>query len=40
MNGRARSSTVLAQEAAGKALWTDDAFERAWSDGDDSPRAV
>ena len=38
--GRARSLTVLAQEELGKALWIYDAFERAWSDGDDSPRAV
>lgn len=38
--GRARSLTVLAQEELGKALWVYDAFERAWSAGDDSPRLV
>lgn len=38
--GRARSLTVLAQEELGKALWVYDAFEGAWSAGDDSPRLV
>lgn len=38
--GRARSLTVLAQEELGKALWIYAAFEKAWSEGDESPRAV
>lgn len=32
--GRARSLTVLAQEELGKALWIYDAFQLAWSRGD------
>lgn len=38
--GRARSLTVLAQEELGKALWIYAAFERAWSEGDQEPRAM
>ncbi|MCD0450418.1 AbiV family abortive infection protein [Actinocorallia sp. API 0066] len=38
--GRARSLMVLAQEELGKALWIYDAFEDAWSQGDETPRAV
>ncbi len=38
--GRARSLTVLAQEELGKALWVYAAFEKAWSEGDETPRAV
>jgi AbiV family abortive infection protein len=38
--GRARSLTVLAQEELGKALWIYAAFEKAWSEGDETPRAV
>lgn len=38
--GRARSLTVLAQEELGKALWVYDAFQSAWSQGDEKPRTV
>jgi AbiV family abortive infection protein len=38
--GRARSLTVLAQEELGKALWVYETFERAWSEGDETPRTV
>jgi AbiV family abortive infection protein len=38
--GRARSLTVLAEEELGKALWIYEAFERAWSEGDKTPRVV
>ena len=38
--GRARSLTVLAQEELGKALWIYNAFEHAWSKGDETPRSV
>lgn len=38
--GRARSLTVLAQEELGKALWIYEAFQEAWSVGDNEPRKV
>ena len=38
--GRARSLMILAQEELGKALWIYDAFQHAWSVGDETPRAV
>jgi AbiV family abortive infection protein len=38
--GRARSLTVLAQEELGKALWIYATFEKAWSEGDETPRTV
>lgn len=38
--GRSRSLTVLAQEELGKALWLYEAFNGAWSDGDETPVTV
>ncbi|PLC11635.1 hypothetical protein AUQ48_04460 [Kocuria flava] len=38
--GRARSLTVLAQEELGKALWIYEAFQQAWSEGDNTPLVV
>ena len=37
---RAQSLVVLAQEEVGKAVWVQNAFRKAWSDGDESPRDV
>lgn len=38
--GRARSLMVLAQEELGKALWIYNRFQKAWSEGDTTPRVV